>query len=248
MLSSQSIVQRLPDLPRWVEARALLLWDACEISGLREEPGLSFVLRDPSDESVFVIGTPAAAAVQAAVQKNVRGGSVVAPQEQAAWLTQALQGWTRARAILHLLRDPQRLPTASAAEVGFLDPETLPQLRVPAALLRELTSGAEHSLIAATIVDKQPVAFCYAGAITETLWDVSIDTLPEHRRKGYAALCAAYMIRHMQGQGKQPVWGAVDENPASWRLAQKLGFEPVDELVLFEFLDRPDAAPQPKEE
>lgn len=234
MRSSQSIVQRLPDLPRWVEARALLLRDACEISGLQEEPGLSLVLRDPSDESVFVIGTPAATAVQAAVQKNVRGGSVVAPQEQATWLTQALPGWTRARAILHLLRDPRRLPTASAAEVGFLDPETLPQLRVPTALLRELTSGAEHSLIAATFVDKQPVSFCYAGAITETLWDVAIDTLPEHRRQGYAALCAAHMIRHMQGQGKQPVWAAEEENPASWRLAQKLGFEPVDELVLFE--------------
>jgi RimJ/RimL family protein N-acetyltransferase len=38
----------------------------------------------------------------------------------------------------------------------------------------------------------------------------------------------------MDTQDKQPVWQAVEENPASWRLAQKLGFVPVDELALFE--------------
>jgi RimJ/RimL family protein N-acetyltransferase len=29
------------------------------------------------------------------------------------------------------------------------------------------------------------------------------------------------------------VWAAIDQNPASWRLAEKLGFAAVDELVLF---------------
>jgi RimJ/RimL family protein N-acetyltransferase len=42
------------------------------------------------------------------------------------------------------------------------------------------------------------------------------------------------MVRHMEGQGKRPVWGASEDNPASWRLARKLGFAPVDELALFE--------------
>lgn len=42
------------------------------------------------------------------------------------------------------------------------------------------------------------------------------------------------MIRYMQTLGKQPVWGADIDNPASWRLAQKLGFEVVDTLVLLE--------------
>jgi hypothetical protein len=42
------------------------------------------------------------------------------------------------------------------------------------------------------------------------------------------------MIRHMETEGKQPVWGAVEENPASCLLAQKIGFAPVDEIALFE--------------
>jgi hypothetical protein len=41
------------------------------------------------------------------------------------------------------------------------------------------------------------------------------------------------MIRHMSARGKGPVWQAVEENPASWRLAQKRGFVPVDELAVF---------------
>jgi len=233
MLSNHSIAQRLPDLPRWVEARALLLWGPCEIFGLQEEPELSLVVREPDTGSVFIIGTPAVAAVQAAVQKSVRG-DVVAPLEQATWLTDALPEWTHTRIIVHHLADPHRLPEASVGVVGFLDPAVLSQLPIDAELRQELESGAEQSLIAATFVDQQPVSFCYAGAITESLWDISIDTLPEHRRKGYATLCVAHMIRHMQAKGKHPVWQAVEENPASWRLAQKLGFVPVDELALFE--------------
>ncbi|HVE78271.1 MAG TPA: GNAT family N-acetyltransferase [Gemmatimonadaceae bacterium] len=233
MSSNHAIAKRLPDLPRWVEARDLLLHGPCEVLGLEEKPGLSLVVRDPTTELIVVIGRPAAPAIQEAVGRNVRGGELVALEEQATWLAGLLPGWTRTRAILHLLRDPARLPVASAGQVGWLDPGTLDRLPLPEELRRELEIGAEDSPIAATFVDRQPVSFCYAGAVTESLWDVSIDTLAEHRRRGYAGLCAAYMIRHMEARGRRPVWGAVEENPASWRLARKLGFEPVDELALF---------------
>ena len=143
----------------------------------------------------------------------MRGGELIVPQAQATWLADVLPEWTRTRIFLHLSRDPQRLRIPSAGEVGFLDPDTLRRLLIAAELLRELEAGAEHSLIAATFVQQQPVSFCYAGAVTESLWDVSIDTLPGHRRHGYAALCAAHMIRHMQAQGKQPVWAAAERIP-----------------------------------
>jgi GNAT superfamily N-acetyltransferase len=237
MLSTHSLAQHLSDIPRWVEVRDRLLSGDCEIFSLQQEPALSFVLRDPERTVVFVVGTPPVEAVQIAAQDLGREGSVIASQDQALSLTQALPGWTRTRIIVHSLLDTQRLPPSLAGEVDFLDPGTLDQLPIASELLGELKDGAERSLIAATFVEKQPVAFCYAGAETESLWDISIDTLPEHRRQGYAAKCVAYMIRHMQIRGKQPVWQAVEENPASWRLAQKLGFVPVDELALFERLE-----------
>jgi RimJ/RimL family protein N-acetyltransferase len=231
--STQSIARQLPDIPRWVEARALLLSGDCEIFGLEETPKLSFAVRDPTTGSVIVVGKPSQPAVLAAVQGIMHDGSLVASDDEAGWLADALPGWTRTRAILHLLHDPSHLPVPTG-DVRFLDPDTIDRLSVPAQLRRELRFGAEDSEITAVFVDSQPVAFCYAGSITEALWDVSIDTLSEHRRRGYAARCAAHMIRHMDASGKQAVGGAVEENPASWRLAQKIGFVAVDEIALFE--------------
>jgi GNAT superfamily N-acetyltransferase len=231
--STHTIAQRLPDIPRWVEARSLLLSGDGEVFGLDETSELALAVRDPSTGSVFVVGHPSQAAVRDAVSGIMHDGCLVAAPELAPWLVEVLPGWTGTRAILHLLREPARLP-AVTADVALLDPDTIDRLPISRQLRRELHIGAEDSPIAAAFVNGQPVSFCYAGSVTESLWDVSIDTLPDHRRRGHAGRCAAYMIRHMETDGRQPVWGAVEENPASWLLAQKIGFAPVDEIALFE--------------
>lgn len=230
----QSLARRLPDIPRWVEARDLLLHGGCEVFGLAETPDLSFVVRDPETGFAAVVGAPDETAIRAAARPDAPGAVVVAAPEEGDRVARALPEWTRTRALLHLLGDSPSLPEPAPGQAGFLDPAALDTLPLPDELRWELRIGAEHSPIAATFVDDQPVSFCYAGAITESLWDISIDTLPGHRRRGHAALCVAHLIRHMQALGKRPVWGAVEENPASWRLAAKLGFVPVDELALFE--------------
>jgi RimJ/RimL family protein N-acetyltransferase len=87
----------------------------------------------------------------------------------------------------------------------------------------------------AAFVGSVPVSFCYVASETEGLWDVSIDTLEEHRRQGHAARCAASLIRHMRHtSGKEPVWGALESNAASMGLAAKLSFVPVDRVFVFE--------------
>ena len=232
MLSRAEIAQNLPDVPRWVEARACLLDGPCELLGLQEQPELAVVIHD-SAGSIFVIGRPAAHTVRAAVQQNPKGTLVAAP-DLAAWLADILPpDWKYAPIIVHQLPDSSRLPS-DTGNVGFLDPTMLTQLRVPSDLLDELMDAATHSSIAATFVSHQPVSFCYAGAVTETRWDIAVDTLVEQRQRGYAAQCVGFMIRHMHTAGKHPVWQAVEGNPASWRLAQKLGFVPVDRLAFFE--------------
>lgn len=242
MSLSRSLAERLPDVPRWVEARALLLSGECEVLGLREEPELAFVVLDPGPLGiVVVVGAPADDAIVAAADRS-RGGSLIAPLEQARRIAGLLPAWTASSAILHLLGDAPRLPDPAPGQVHFVGPgELLRAHGIPAGLAEELQAAAEGSPIAATIVDGQPVSFCYAGSVTETLWDVSIDTLPEHRRRGYAALCVAFLVRHMQARGRQPVWGSDVANPASWRLARKLGFVPVDEIALFDPPDVPGA-------
>jgi GNAT superfamily N-acetyltransferase len=233
MPQSHPLAGLLPDLPRWVEARDSLLTGKVELFGLVETPALAVVIRDVREEAVVVVGQPAAGAVQAAVRPGIRGG-LVAGAEAGGWLRAALPALACRRIILHTLANPARLPLAAPGQVRFLAPAQLPTLVLPPRLGAELSHAATYSRIAATFVDEQPVSFCYAGSVTENWWDVSIDTLPGYQRQGYAALCAAYMIRQQQEQGRQPVWAALASNPASWQLAQKLGFVAVDELVLFE--------------
>src|SRR5918992_3833760 len=93
--STQSIARRLPDIPRWVEARALLLSGECEIFGLAERPRLSVAVRDPSTGSVIIVGRPSRLAVRAATEGIMHDRCVVASLDDADWLAQKLPGRSR---------------------------------------------------------------------------------------------------------------------------------------------------------
>lgn len=49
----------------------------------------------------------------------------------------------------------------------------------------------------------------------------------------HATRCIPFPARHMARAGKRALWGAAASNPASARLALKLGLAPVDALVVF---------------
>jgi GNAT superfamily N-acetyltransferase len=184
----------LPDVPRFVETRGMLVEGRCEVLGLEWKPRPSFVTR----------------------------------------AAEALPGWEALPVVAHLLGESERLPEAPEGAVRFLSgPEEIG--RLPPGLRAELERALRGGTpVAAAFVGGAPVSFCYAGWETEGLWDVSIDTLDRYRRRGYAAWCAAYAIRHMRILGKQPAWHALESNTASMELAARLGFVPVDRFFLFE--------------
>jgi GNAT superfamily N-acetyltransferase len=140
-----------------------------------------------------------------------------------------LEDWRARRVVLYALRDASRLPglAVGAGRVALVDLASLRGHAIPAELLADLESGANHSPIAATWVDGAPVSFCYAGTMTETIWDVALETLEAHRGRGYATSCVAFMIHLMRATGREPAWGALETNRASRRLAEKLGFDRV---------------------
>ena len=132
--------------------------------------------------------------------------------------------------------DSSRLPRIVEGEVRPFRASDL--ATVADDLPEELRSELEVALArgapaVAALTDGRPVSFCYAADETEGLWDISIDTLEPYRRQGYAARCVSYMVDEMQRRGKEPVWAAEDTNLPSMRLAAKLGFVPVDGLLLF---------------
>lgn len=230
----------LPDTPRFLETRGMLL-EGCELLGVEEgDAGPSFVARGlyPEGELVSVMGHPAAGAVVEAVSRNWGSGAIIAMPENAALVTRTLPDWEMRPTILHLLGEDGLTPTPedearllSSQDEPFVLPPALPvDLRV------ELEDAIRRGTpLAASFVEGVPVSFCYVASETERLWDVAIDTIEGHRRRGHAACCAAFMVRHMrETTSKEPVWGALETNAASMGLAASLGFVPVDRYFVLE--------------
>jgi GNAT superfamily N-acetyltransferase len=159
----------------------------------------------------------------------------------------ALPGWRRRGVTLH--RWAQHPAKSGEADLGLppvpahldvrLAPEGwaaagFPIDHLPGDLRQELaTEHARHRPLAAVFVDGLPVSTCYAAFETEGLWDVAIDTLAEHRRRGLAAACFAALAAWQTERCRRPVWGALDDNEPSLRLAERLGFEPAARLTSF---------------
>jgi GNAT superfamily N-acetyltransferase len=226
-----TLASGVPDEPRWLETRGMLLSGRCRLLG---NPSFvdGFVLRATDTPLVVVVGRPRPDLIEQAADRQDL--YVLAQSNNASHVSNALPTWRRTTAILHVLRDQSPMATALAGvETRLLDPvEPLPA-SVPSALSEELFVARQHSPLAVAYSLGEAAAFCYAVWETETLWDVSIDTLEAYRGRGLGGSAVALLTEHMRLKGKEPVWGALDSNMASRRLAQKLGFVPVDRLTLF---------------
>ena len=87
-------------------------------------------------------------------------------------------------------------------------------------------------MVAAHTEFGQLASFCYAAWPTESLWDVAVETMEPHRQQGYGAMAVKFLVDRMWQRRKRPVWGALESNAASLRLAKKLGFRPVGTLFV----------------
>lgn len=216
------------DTPRNVEARAALLGGRAEVFG---EMARGFAVLDRTAPLVIVIGDAPPDAVQEAA-KQLAGAGVVIGDPQ---LELDLPARRKSFATLYQLAGPPRIEPLGTRLVTF---DEIAAFGLPDHLRQDLSRAHQHAPIAATFAGNAPVSFCYAIE-ADTLWDVSIDTLEAHRGHGYAGACVAWMIGHEAALGRRPVWGALDSNTASHRVAEKLGFHPVDHIAVWEPVTAP---------
>ena len=228
----------LPDEPRWLETRAMLASGHAVITG-GETIETGFVVRvaHGAVSAVAVVGRPPASAIAEAVSGATELTPVIAQTSDADHVAAALgsadqRTWTSERAILHVRRDPLPRLAPVTDEVRLLTrADSLDHL--PIGLRHEITHAQDFAVVASVIVGGRPVSFCYPVWRTERLWDVSIDTLEEHRGRSLAVQAVSFMIDLMRREGREPVWGALASNRPSLRLGEKLGFKPVGEIILF---------------
>lgn len=230
MNTCRDLADALPDTPRWLQPRAWLLAGECDVFGSRHDAG--YVLRSTRSPIAAVVGVPPVEALLRAVDIIGSETELLVAPPQREHVQNVLRYWKQLNAVLHLRPTAAMVDdTPSDESVTIADPWTLRHGRdLPPPLQR----AARHShIVAARQVNGRAVAVCHTDAVSESLWDVGVDTLESHRRAGHARACFAAMDWYMSAQSRQPMWGALETNTASRAMAASLGFEAVDTLSIF---------------
>ncbi len=76
------------------------------------------------------------------------------------------------------------------------------------------------------IVDGRLVSLANSSRQTSSACELSIDTIPEVRRRGYAAAATTLWTAIVQQKGLVPIYSAFAWNTASLRLAESIGYMP----------------------
>ena len=82
-------------------------------------------------------------------------------------------------------------------------------------------------IAAGAIVDDNIVAIAHIYAETNLHADIGVSTLEAWRKKGFATAAASLVAQEIQARGKVPAWSCGEDNFASLRVAEKLGFTEV---------------------
>ena len=223
----EDLLARLPDEPRWAETRWLLA--SGEGRGHIDGGGAVVVARRLP--LAAVVGRPSPALLRELVDAGPADLELIVQVEDVEHVRAALDGWSTTWARLHRWPEGRPLPAPPTdIEVVVSEP---PAPRLLAMLSDDARRWARPArAMALHLVDDRPVSLCIALAVTETLWDVGVETDRAHRRRGHARACVAALAHHLAAAGLQPMWGAAEDNDASLALAASLGFVPDERLAL----------------
>jgi GNAT superfamily N-acetyltransferase len=200
------VLDLVPDEPRWVEARGMLLSGRGIVRWAAEHGALLYA---PEDAVVSVVGAVPAAELRALLA-GVPPGTValIAPEDRD--MLAQFAGWTDQRAI-HVVG--ARRAWDWPPDVNLFGPDDAPPLEhLPDRLRRDLLRVLAFGSVAAACCDELPVSFAYPGWETETLYDVSIDTLEAYRGRGLGGRSVTALMIAMAERMMMPVWGALEVN------------------------------------
>lgn len=214
----------LPDVPRWIEAHGI----ARDPEGWREAVGTGAMIGHDRARLAVAFGDAAPAALVDLSRARPHHTLLFAIEREDVAAALRAIGRGVERAVLHELASPDALPDLDgAAPLGEASLD-----HVPPALAAELAWARARGTVWTAWLDGAPASFAYAPWQSARWFDVSVDTLPAARQLGLATVVAAAMIRDERARGREPVWGADDGNLASLRLAERLGFTPVDAIFV----------------
>jgi len=77
------------------------------------------------------------------------------------------------------------------------------------------------------LYEDQFVSTCFSSFIKGNHLELGVETAENFRHKGLAVYAASELIRFCIVKGYEPVWACREENIGSFKLAKKLGFQPL---------------------
>lgn len=225
-LEIERALQLVPDEPRWIEGRGILLSGHAEVCG--DEDGL--LIRNRREGSRLAVAWRRPPSLADSVAR-VEAEELLCAHEDAEWVAAQLGGWKCEGASLFRLDDAAVIePLASKARLLSSEDELND-------LEQELRDEIEEARAAGEVwcaeAEGRVASFAYSYWRTEGHFDISIDTPEAFRRRGLARIAVSGLIRAERERGLEPVWGAMDDNVASSELARTLGFVRHDAIAIF---------------
>lgn len=233
----EELLRAVPDRPRYVRARGLLLRGRCRVVlGPEGRRGAGFFIGDPERPGVCqAIHRPVAGLVAGLLHECSTCLQILTDRENAEHFASLLPGWEPRPATVHVHPNPTEVP-APDGDARLIEGAEFGDDEVLSEFAREeradLEFAASRGPVATVWENDRIVSFCWAVYETESWWDLDGATAPAHRRRGHGRSAAALLIAHLLKAGKRPVWSALDANEASRRMALTSGFRAVDRMIV----------------
>jgi GNAT superfamily N-acetyltransferase len=221
------VFPELPDLPRWVDARGMLLakrgfltttTDGCKVVCSRRHRMVVPITFDLSRE------------LDRLAHLEIPGATIVLQEvmlPSARWLLPEWEAEAAAVFALELERTrhwaPSEWPAAAmtTAQIEAAD-------HVPPALRDVLADASTRSSVWTVSAEGQPLAFAWAMQSTERWFQAGVETLESGRGRGLGRAALMALVRDRAQRGLRPVLRVPGRRPAGVRLARRLGFDAVD--------------------
>ena len=92
-----------------------------------------------------------------------------------------------------------------------------------------------HQAVGFSLMDgDRPVSTAFASFIIGDQLELGIETLAEFQGQGLAQISCSALIDYCLNNNYEPVWACRLENTGSYKLAQKLGFEPIRTIPYYQ--------------
>jgi GNAT superfamily N-acetyltransferase len=98
---------------------------------------------------------------------------------------------------------------------------------VPMHFWKDAEQFCNHGVGFSLFYDNKLASTAYLAYVHDNYLEIGIETVEEYRGKGLAQYACSALIDYCLENNLEPVWSCRFENTNSYKLAQKLGFEPI---------------------